>query len=94
MGQGVSPGNPRAASRFHLKRVHLCQDVRGALKHWKPYQWRAVARDNKMTVDQVKDAFMNYLLEGKKVIPLHEPCDGFSYENGCPGHEEQHRGGK
>lgn len=24
--------------------------------------------------------------EGKKVIPWGTPCEGFSYETGCPGH--------
>ncbi len=71
-----------------MKRIiHVCQDIRGALKHWDKQTWTQVAWDNKMTIDQVKERFRIYLFEGKKVIPISEECEGFSYIDGCPGHE-------
>lgn len=65
----------------------MCQSVKGALKNWDESQWEDVAKDNSMTVDAVKERFRIYEFEGKKVIPIHEPCEGFSYQEGCPGHE-------
>lgn len=69
------------------KRIHVCQSVSGALKNWNKEQWAAVAADNKMSVEYLKAKFRIMEFEGKKVIPLHEECEGFSYETGCPGHE-------
>jgi hypothetical protein len=69
------------------KKLHMCQSIEGALKNWSPSQWKAVARDNKLTVAQVKSEFRHYLREGKRVLPLSNDCEGFDYENGCPGHE-------
>lgn len=66
--------------------IHFCQSVDGALKHWSKNQWQQVAKDNKMTLDAVKERFRIYQFEGKKVIPIGEPCEGFSYVDGCPGH--------
>lgn len=66
-------------------RIHFCQSVEGALNHWKMSEWKAIAKENNMTVKQVKDEFKKYLSEGKKVIPIGE-CDNFSYEHGCRGH--------
>lgn len=41
-----------------------------------------------MTGDQAKEQFRIYEFEGKNVIPLSDPpCEGFSYQTGCPGHE-------
>ena len=67
--------------------IHHCQSVDGALKNWDRYQWKAVAEDNGMSIERAKFEFKKYQYEGKKVIPIHEPCEGFSYQTGCPGHE-------
>jgi len=69
------------------RKIHFCQDIQGALNNWSLDQWKAVARDNKITVEQVKSQFRHYLREGKRVLPFSEECDGFSYQDGCPGHE-------
>lgn len=66
---------------------HLCLSVSGALKNWTKKEWAAVAKDNNTTADHVKEQFRIYDFESKKVIPFNDPCDGFSYETGCPGHE-------
>lgn len=65
---------------------HYCQNLRGALKNWDAQRWKAVARDNGMTPAQVKKQFELWIFEGKRVIPIGDPCEGFSYETGCPGH--------
>jgi len=67
--------------------IHICQSVEGALRNWKMAEWRSIAKSNNMTVEQVKNEFWKMHGEGKKVIPIGEPCEGFSYETGCPGHE-------
>jgi len=67
--------------------IHICQSIQGALKNWEPRIWRRVARDNNITVRNLKNVFQHYLDEGKKVLPIHGPCEGFSYQDGCPGHE-------
>lgn len=65
---------------------HICQSVDGALKNWKKAEWRNIAEANNMTIDAVKEQFKIYQFEGKRVIPLGDPCEGFSYIDGCPGH--------
>ncbi len=71
-----------------MKKIHhWCQDVRGALRNWSKSQWDDVGEDNGMTGAAAKKHFELYQLEGKRVIPMSvPPCDGFSYETGCPGH--------
>jgi len=66
--------------------MHMCQSISGALRNWDKKTWEIVARDNNMTVNAVKEKFRIWEFEGKKVIPFNEPCEGFSYETGCPGH--------
>jgi hypothetical protein len=31
---------------------------------------------------------MDELVRGHDVIPMGEPCEGFDYKKGCPGHEQ------
>ena len=69
------------------RRIHMCQSVPGALRNWNKAQWEGVARDNKTTAVRIKEKFRIMEFEGVKVIPFGEPCEGFSYDTGCPGHE-------
>jgi len=68
------------------KTIHVCQSIEGALLHWDFDIWLEVAVQNKMTVNETKREFIKYLKEGKKVISMGKPCEGFSYQTGCPGH--------
>jgi hypothetical protein len=34
---------------------------------------------------------MDELVRGHEVIPCGEPCKGFDYKKGCPGHESTDR---
>lgn len=70
-----------------MTEFHVCQSVSGALKNWTAKEWKMVAADNDMSVSDCKKMFQRFEFEGKKVIPIGEPCDGFSYENGCRGHD-------
>lgn len=69
------------------RKLHLCQSVSGALKNWSKKEWEHMAKHNNMSVDAVKERFRIMDFERKKVIPLSDECEGFSYQDGCPGHE-------
>lgn len=72
------------------RHTHMCIDVRGALRNYKASLWRGVvSRENgtRMTANEAREWLMDQLAMGRKVIPFGKPCDGFSYETGCPGHE-------
>ncbi len=72
------------------KKYHFCQDLRGPLQTWSDKNWEdLIAKPNKVSIHEAKDFFLDRIAEGKKVIPIGEKCDGFSYETGCPGHEEE-----
>lgn len=73
-------------------RFHICISIEGALKNWKNSEWKHIAKQNNCTVADVKNYFVESLKEGKRVLPFGEPCEGFSYETGCPGHELQSEG--
>lgn len=73
--------------------IYVCQSVPGALANWQMADWRSVARSNNMTVAEIKEQFRIYDFEGKKVIPIGPPCDGFSYQTGCPGHKVEKSSG-
>jgi len=36
---------------------------------------------------EIREAFMDELVQGHECIPFNEPCEGFDYKTGCPGHE-------
>jgi hypothetical protein len=70
------------------KVVHMCIDIRGVL-NWPKKNLRGLFKksDGKScTSQEARDYLMDRLSEGKKVIPFGAPCEGFSYETGCPGH--------
>lgn len=75
-------------ARVTRRTIHMCQSVRGALKNWSDSEWRALALHNNCTVKECKEEFLQYLSEGKEVIPFGEPCEGFDYKDGCPGHDK------
>lgn len=71
---------------------HVCQDVRGAILNFKAREWRNCVTDETgrtLTPAEVKNWFMDQLAEGKKVVPFGQPCEGFSFETGCPGHKSE-----
>lgn len=69
---------------------HMCLDVRGALHNWTDRQMRGVFQHDdgrEMTVREAKNALMDEIAKGHKVIPC-SPCDNFDYQKGCLGHPE------
>jgi hypothetical protein len=76
--------------------VHCCLDIRGALR---PGQHvRGMLRDPQtgrvLPAREVREWLMDRLAEGKRVLPFGEPCEGFSFQTGCPGHEDEAGGGR
>lgn len=70
------------------RRLHFSQSVSGALKHWTKDQWETVAQENNTTAERLMEKFRIMEFEGKKLIPMNGIyCEGYSFENGCPGHE-------
>ncbi len=64
---------------------HSSQIITLAIKNWTRADWEIMAKDNKCTVDEVKDYFHQCLKDGKVVLPIGR-CEGFDYTTGCPGH--------
>jgi hypothetical protein len=67
---------------------HVCQSVSGALRNWTKKDWEMVGNDNGMHPDAVKERFRILEFKGVKVVPIGPRCEGFSDQNGCPGHPE------
>lgn len=70
---------------------HMCIDVRGALR-WGNKLLKKLFVDKEtgkyLTPQEAKEHLLDLLSEGKRVIPFGEPCEGFDYVNGCPGHSK------
>lgn len=70
------------------KTIHWSQSVQGALKNWDKAMWKSIAADNNMHPDALKEKFRIMDYKGIKVIPLNGIyCEGYSDQDGCPGHE-------
>lgn len=76
------------------KTIHMCVSVRGML-NWS----RVDAKRNMKSItksdgtryasfDELKNELYDELAKGHEVLPLGEPCEGFDYKKGCPGHEQ------
>lgn len=66
----------------------MCVDLRGAITNWRGSDWRncVTGDDGKfLTPAEVKQAFIDELVRGRKVIPFGK-CDNFDYQTGCKGH--------
>ena len=72
------------------KMYHLAVDIRGfLLNNKRDRDFKGVfTHDNgqPMSADQARNALMDELAKGHKVIPTC-PCEGFDYQHGCPGHD-------
>ena len=71
--------------------VHMCINVRGALKNFRKREWKRSCTDPDtgrfLTPDEVRDVFLDELSRGHEVIPIGNACEGFDYlGGGCPGH--------
>lgn len=68
----------------------MCMNVRGALMNMTAKELAtAFSHDDgrRMTPREAKEALLDELAKGHKVIPFGPPCEGFDYTGGgCPGH--------
>jgi hypothetical protein len=76
------------------RRIHIGISVRGVLRQplrqiWR--EWKGAVTDDEGNplpdAESIRDAFMNELAKGHEVIPFGEPCEGWDYRTGCPGHD-------
>ena len=73
--------------------THCCQSVEGPLMNWKKADWKRAClwfqKDDgsKFTPDELKQAFLDELAQGHKVIKIGD-CDNFDYTKGCLGHPD------
>lgn len=67
--------------------LHMVLDVRGAIHVPRCFPGLIPGR----RVADRREWLLDRLAEGKRFLPLGDGCDGFSYETGCPGHEEASR---
>ena len=68
---------------------HMRIDVRGVLTNWNPRDWRGCVTTRAgrtLTTAEVHEGFLDALAAGKRYVPLGEPCEGWTDEEGCPGH--------
>jgi len=77
-----------------MKRIfHMAQSVRGALRNWRtPRDYpRGYLTENgrELSFDEAINVMMEELSKGREVLPLGDPCEGFDYKTGCPGHDEE-----
>ncbi len=71
--------------------IHCCLDVRGALKNMTRRQLADLFRHDdgsRATSDEAKEHLMDAISKGYQVLPFGPPCEGFSYQTGCPGHQQ------
>ncbi len=70
-------------------RMHMSLDVRGALR-WPQRRLANMFRradGSYASAYEAVEFLFDQLAAGHKVLPLGE-CEGFSFETGCPGHDE------
>jgi hypothetical protein len=75
------------------KTTHLCVSVREML-HWGEAETRrnlkSITKNDGTrftSLAEFKNSLMDELAAGHEVLPMGEPCEGFDYKKGCPGHE-------
>lgn len=71
---------------------HVCLSVRGALNWGRREQKRmlkSITKDDGTryaTVEELRSAFMDELVNGNEVLPMSKDCDNFDPKKGCLGH--------
>ena len=70
------------------RRIHGCIDVRGLLlkKDRDLRGWLTNDDGRELSPQEARLALMDELLKGHEVIPVGDPCEGFNFKTGCPGH--------
>lgn len=66
---------------------HVNMSVRGALRN-RNFKGFTSDDGSEASAREVEDFLMDQLAMGREKIPFGEPCEGFSYITGCPGHKK------
>ncbi len=66
--------------------VHMCLDVRGAIQN-RSFDGFVKDDGTPATRTEALNFLLDHVAQGHRVIPLVDTCEGFSYEDGCPGHD-------
>ena len=65
---------------------HMCANLEGLHRNiqQRTASWRVVtdAKNRQHALEIIRAEMM----KGRRVVPLGDACEGFSYETGCPGH--------
>jgi hypothetical protein len=77
------------------KTFHIALSVKGTLRQPDSMLRGLVTLDDgrEATPHQARQWLRIQQMKGRKLVPFGEPCDGFSYETGCPGHPIEVRAG-
>jgi len=72
--------------------IHVSVNVRGALlaplsEQRRVYDTLTTEGRPCASVEEYRGVLADLLADGIKRLPMGQPCEGFSYETGCPGHE-------
>jgi hypothetical protein len=67
--------------------IHMCVDIAGVMR-WPDKDLANLFTDDgvRRPGKYVRDWLKLQLAQGKRVLPMGKPCEGFSYTDGCPGH--------
>lgn len=70
--------------------VHVSLSIRGVLANWGNRDLVNLLKDAStgryLTAPEAKAALLDELANGREMLPMGEPCEGFDYKSGCPGH--------
>lgn len=67
----------------------MCMSIEGCLRNHKGRKIKIFDDENGIQTSdkEARKYLAECLAKGWRVIPFGEPCEGFSYQTGCPGHE-------
>lgn len=70
-----------------MKTFHVCVDIERVMR-WPDKELARLFTDDgqRRPGSYVRDWLKLQLAQGKKVLPMGDACEGFSYVTGCPGH--------
>jgi hypothetical protein len=66
----------------------MCVDIRGVLRWSNKKLAGMFTHDDgrRCSGPDAREFLLDQLALGRRVLPMGGPCEGFSYETGCPGH--------
>jgi hypothetical protein len=85
----IPPLPPATGSATH-RTIHMCVDIEGVMR-WPDKDLARMFSDDgiRRSGKYVRDWLKLQLAQGKRVLPMGKPCEGFSYTDGCPGHPDE-----